>query len=848
MLLSDPDGALGRRESRADPSSVCAEPDDAAAPLDVSVIIPTRNEAGNVAELIRRLDATLRGVRAEIVIVDDSDDDTPEVAVRSAAAVPIRVRVAHREGLQRAGGLGTAVLAGLRASESTWAVVMDADLQHPPELVTALMRAGAGDRADLVVATRYAGGGTRGGLASATRVAVSSGATLLAKAAFPRRLRNCTDPMSGFFAVRRAAIDVTALHPHGFKILLEVIGRTPRLRIAEVPFTFGERLSGQSKATWREGMRFVRQMVALRLSAGVTHRMRWTATAVGFGLVGLTGIAVNSVALWASEHLLGISLLVAATLATQVSTAWNFLLTDLLVFRGPKARPWWMRLLGFAVINNAVLLARLPVLDWLVRRMGIGDIVANIVTLVAAFAVRFVVSDKLLFARKKAPMTDLITRPAAPRSRQRMIDVGAQRSQSQPSRSGPVDLVVDLREDVAPTTAQRPSEFPWRYDIHGLVRIGSAVRLSELESFQTDTASSFDVVIHRGMVGAGRLRARSCVTQYAALPAVSYQEHLGRFGSDFHIDMSGSDGTIDVTAGPLLVRSPHVLYTNVIEALLRFLLVARGYMLLHSACVDLHGHGVMLSALTDTGKTGTVLRLLRDGHAKFLSDDMTIIGPDGMALTYPKPMTISQHTLQAVHADVLSRAEFLRLRVQSRLHSKQGRAVGTRLGSMNVPIMSLNAATQFVIPPPKYRAERLVACEAETTIRVEDLFIIERGPAQHSPINDREALLDELIDNTNDAYGFPPFRYFAPALVVDGLGYEELCAAERRILASAMAGVTAHRLAAPDFSWPDRIPELLSGGVTAVFSGPAPRIAVETPVTMDLGAARVAPAALSSLD
>jgi hypothetical protein len=167
---------------------------------------------------------------------------------------------------------------------------------------------------------------------------------------------------------------------------------------------------------------------------------------------------------------------------------------------------------------------------------------------------------------------------------------------------------------------------------------------------------------------------------------------------------------------------------------------------------------------------------------------------------------------------------------------------------MNLPIMSLNAATQFLIPPPKYRAERLVPCEAETAIRVEDLFIIERGPARHIPIDDREALLDELIDNTNDAYGFPPFRYFAPALVVDGLGYEELCAAERRILASAMAGVAAHRLAAPDYSWPDRIPELLGGGTAAVPTVPVARIVAGPSVAKDLDEARVAPAGASSID
>ena len=104
---------------------------------------------------------------------------------------------------------------------------------------------------------------------------------------------------------------------------------------------------------------------------------------------------------------------------------------------------------------------------------------------------------------------------------------------------------------------------------------------------------------------------------------------------------------ITVEVGPLLARSPHVVYTNVVEALLRFVLISRGRMLLHSACVELDGRGVMLSALTDTGKTATVLRLLREHGGRFLSDDMTVVDASGRAVCFPKPLTISAHTLRA---------------------------------------------------------------------------------------------------------------------------------------------------------------------------------------------------------
>jgi hypothetical protein len=206
-----------------------------------------------------------------------------------------------------------------------------------------------------------------------------------------------------------------------------------------------------------------------------------------------------------------------------------------------------------------------------------------------------------------------------------------------------------------------------------------------------------------------------------------------------------------------------------------------------------------------------VLRLLREGGGRFLSDDMTIIAADGSALSFPKPLTISQHTLRAVNAGDLTRAEWRRLRLQSRLHSKEGRGVGSWLGDQNLPIMSMNAVTQWLVPPPKYAVQRLVPCEDTASVSVSDLFVIERGEHRLAPIAPEE-LIEELIENTDDAYGFPPFRYFAPALEVAGQGYEELRAREQLILTKAMEGVVARRLATPDFSWWERITDLTAQG------------------------------------
>jgi hypothetical protein len=232
-------------------------------------------------------------------------------------------------------------------------------------------------------------------------------------------------------------------------------------------------------------------------------------------------------------------------------------------------------------------------------------------------------------------------------------------------------------------------------------------------------------------------------------------------------------------------------------------------MLLHSACVSLGGVGVMLSALTDTGKTATVLRLLRDHGGLFLSDDMTVVDAHGNATCFPKPLTISSHTLRAVQAQDLTPKEWRRLRFQSRLHSKGGRSLALMLSRFNVPIMGINAITQILVPPPKYTVDRLVPCRLGSSTRVQELFIIERGTPGIRDL-DHESTLQRMIENTDDAYGFPPFRYLAPAVTIDGKGYPQLRAMEREILDSFLANVRTRVVASDTFGWADEIPRLLA--------------------------------------
>lgn len=353
----------------------------------LSVVVPTFNEAANVNELLARLVRALPAeLPAEVVFVDDSTDETPAVIAAADGRYPIPIRLRHRA--EPVGGLGGAVVEGLRLARAPWVVVMDGDLQHPPAVVPELIAAGERSGADLVVASRYTDGGSRDGLAGGYRVLVSGASTLLVKLAFARALRGISDPMSGFFAVRRAALDLRDLRPLGYKILLELVVRCRPTRV-EVPYRFDERFGGSSKSSLREGIRFLRHLVALR--CGDTP-----ARLLAFGAIGLSGVLPNLAALWLLTRL-GLHYLPAAIAANQLGILWNLLLVDRLLFHGRRRLPLPSRLGGFVLISNLDLVARLPMLALLVERVRMDSLLGTAITLLAGFGLRFLLTDRVLY-------------------------------------------------------------------------------------------------------------------------------------------------------------------------------------------------------------------------------------------------------------------------------------------------------------------------------------------------------------------------------------------------------------------------------------------------------------------
>lgn len=359
----------------------------------VTLIIPTFNEAGNIGELLRRLAGSLpEDLPCAVLFVDDSTDDTPAVIEKAALEHPFPVEVLHRE--RPEGGLGGAVVEGVRRADTDWIVVMDADLQHPPHLVPELVGEGARTGADLVVASRYLPGGSRAGLAGSYRIAVSRGATWLAKGLFPRALRGISDPMSGFFAMRRSAVTAEALRPLGYKILLELAVRCRPAKVAEVPFVFEERFAGESKSTAREGLRFLSHLASLR-SATPLARM------IGFGLIGLSGFVPNLAALWLLTGA-GMHYLPAEIVANQAGVLWNFLLIETLLFRDRRRHRHWADRVGrFALLANADLLLRIPLIAVFVAKLGLAVLPATALALVTTFVLRFAATEALVYLPRR---------------------------------------------------------------------------------------------------------------------------------------------------------------------------------------------------------------------------------------------------------------------------------------------------------------------------------------------------------------------------------------------------------------------------------------------------------------
>jgi len=362
------------------------------------------------------------------------------------------------------------------------------------------------------------------------------------------------------------------------------------------------------------------------------------------------------------------------------------------------------------------------------------------------------------------------------------------------------------------------------YDIHNILTVASDAPLPELEKFSVpQTILDPNIRVHIGnpspqKAAGNKNGSKSNGHSAPAGRHIYYREIFGKLGFEAEINIGER---IEIIASPLLRYSPHVLYTNLVEPVLRWTFVEKGYALVHGATIAFGNKAYMITARTDTGKTTTLLKILNHqrrntDNAAFISDDLTLVKADGTALTYPKPLTISAHTVRAINSEELTRKERWTLIYQSRIHSRSGRQVAFNMTKARMlPMATINTIVQLLVPPPKYHVSRLVPkVKLAHDGNLTGLFIIEKGDEADSNLGEQEAI-DILLTNCEDAYGFPPYHDIKEFLYIsNGV---DLRPVEKSIIRSAMHGIPAMLIRSNSLEWWRRIPAFVDDEVAVHF-------------------------------
>lgn len=334
----------------------------------LAIVVPTYNEAPNVANLVARVGAAVEGIAWEIVFVDDDSPDGTADVVQGLARRDGRVRCLQRLGRR---GLASACIEGMLATSAPYLAVMDADLQHEEALLPAMLEILRQDRADIVIGSRYIADSDLGDW-QPPRQLLSRLAIRLSRLVVKVDIG---DPMSGFFMLQRDFLRETVhdLSALGFKILLDLLTvRDRRPRIVELPYTFRSRQAGASKldsrALWDYGMLLIHKLVG----GLVPPRF------VAFALIGGLGVGVHFAVLVLLFRGLGWNFVVSHVLATAVAMTFNFTVNNLLTYNDVRlrGRAWLYGWLSFSLVCSVGAIANIGVAAYLFRERAAAWAVA----------------------------------------------------------------------------------------------------------------------------------------------------------------------------------------------------------------------------------------------------------------------------------------------------------------------------------------------------------------------------------------------------------------------------------------------------------------------------------------
>jgi dolichol-phosphate mannosyltransferase len=368
-------------------------PQTPCAGAELSIIVPTFNERGNVVELIRRLTQALGDSAWEVVFVDDDSPDGTADLVRELAGRNSRVRCLQR--IERR-GLSSACVEGMLSSSAPYLAVIDGDLQHDEQLLPRMLDILKKGDVDIVVGSRYAPGGDIGEW-DAKRARMSRVAVRLSRVLVPQEL---TDPMSGFFMMRRSVLrsSVHRLSGIGFKILADLFASsTEKLRFQELPYRFKVRQSGESKLDSVTAWDYL--MLLLDKLTGHIIPVRF----VAFCIVGALGVGVHFAALTLSTKLLNGTFIEGQAAATLCAMTFNFTVNNVLTYRDRQLHGWhWLRgwlsfVLACSVGGFANLGLAKVVYDW-----GYGWATAAITGILVGAVWNYAITTLLTWRRPKS--------------------------------------------------------------------------------------------------------------------------------------------------------------------------------------------------------------------------------------------------------------------------------------------------------------------------------------------------------------------------------------------------------------------------------------------------------------
>ncbi|WOF17123.1 glycosyltransferase family 2 protein [Methanoplanus sp. FWC-SCC4] len=365
---------------------------------DLTIIIPTFNERDNIENIVESVSGVMHdaGIITEVLVVDDNSDDGTIEKVRE-----MQEKYSNLELIVRYDdhGLSQSVTEGFYKAKADIIQVIDADFSHPPKMIPEFYTSVAQDGNDVVIGSRYLKGGDIENWPLKRRL-ISLGATFFGRILFPE----ITDPVSGFFAIKRDVIKNAVMKPRGYKILMEVLGKGHWYQAKEIPFVFKDREEGDSKLKLSTIIDYILQCIDIAVYSFKHHEtnvwQEWKKI-FKFAAVGISGIFVNVGLLYFLTEYFGIFYLISSLIAIETSIITNFILNDLWTFKGNESRfsKKWHRFVSFQFVSVMGVLINMGILWALTEFAGLYYVISNLFGIGAAFAWNFLVNRNITWKK-----------------------------------------------------------------------------------------------------------------------------------------------------------------------------------------------------------------------------------------------------------------------------------------------------------------------------------------------------------------------------------------------------------------------------------------------------------------